>query len=158
MQVGPFPKRDIEAISKLLQEAGIPFEVSVDDAAAEAALQTVKNRLPTSHPDQAIDPATHLFEIPDEKLAELGNLLEPFGVSLASDPDEPDFSHEDYYCPECRHHATSPGSCPKHGVVLLTYAQRVQHEAEREKAMAGKRLLWIALAVCAGAGVFYFLT
>ena len=90
MQIGPFPQRDVEEVSKVLQEAGVPFEVQVDQDAVEKALAEAKQRRSTTMSDQFMDPATHYFEIPDEKIAELGNILAPFGVSLESDPNEPD--------------------------------------------------------------------
>ena|SRR5688572_5714872 len=149
MQIGPFPQRDVDEISKVLQGAGVPFEVQVDQEAVEKALAEAQQRRSTTMSNEFMDPATHYFEIPDDRISELGNLLAPFGISLESDPNEPDFSEEDYYCPECHHHSTSPGACPKHHVPLLTYEARKKHELENERGLVQKRGFWLVLAALA---------
>lgn len=157
---GPFTATIAKKITHELSKGGVQFEVEEDKEMLEQLEAEWKERTKsqmTNSRGPSYDPAFVFVSVPET--LQPTPLLEGLGL-VHHAGEEPDFSKEEYVCPQCdRVVAEEAGFCGTHKVPLVTWSQHIANKREHNGSSAGshKALIIIAIGVLLF-GIWWFAT
>lgn len=146
---GPFSLSVVRALSRKLDELDISYEVS-EDRSLLAQTEASWKKSEGSHQPRgpSYDPAFLFLDLdPKTAAGHEATLLE---LGLAEVEEEPDFSKEEYVCPDCKRVVShEAGFCPKHRRMLVRWSEYVA--AKNDSPASKERLLaWVILLLLGG--------
>jgi hypothetical protein len=144
MEFGPFPKRDIEEITRVLESLFIPFTVTTRSDILNEQEKSFQKAvvLENTYRMQGFDPSFLVIDVPDESIALIGSKLIKFGI----DPEEKEFVEmrgEDYVCAKCGRTLPNADYCPAGHGPMLSF----EIYARIKKLRFGKITKWFAALV-----------
>lgn len=138
MRFGPYTMAILKAATDQLSNKQIPFEVE-DDKELLAHLEQEWKSLPhTEKRGPTYDPAFLFLHVEEAHVRAHQAELAHYGLSLEQH-EEPDFSKEEYVCPQCdKVVAQESGFCATHRVPLLPWSEHIA----KQRAAGGNGMSW----------------
>lgn len=152
IKLGPFSEMHFSSLVSKLDNVHVPYERVDEPELLQSYLSDQKKREVITSPTFSGQLPEYIFlVIEKEHVLRIKKDLQDLGVPLVES--EP-LAAEEFFCPNCDHAAFFRSSCPRHGVVLLSYSDWLSHKKNHQSQghrWAARIVLLIYLV-----GILYF--